>query len=266
MAPGKASSLAFDASTVIVVTGSNRSLGFHLTKAFLETTESHVVATARNIDKADALRELAVKFSDRVQLVQLDTENEDSVKAAAAEVAERHDGIDLLFNNAGIQDGAQVKPLDLSPKQYEHILKVNVVGPFLTTTAFLPLLRKKQSRVVVNMSSGLGSIAANRQASGPTANGTAMNTLMLGYCSSKAALNMQNSILANVLGAEGFCCLALCPGWTQTDMGMDTAQKLGIKAAPLTVEQSIKQQLEVLRGLTPANNGEYRNFEGKIDW
>ena len=80
MAPGKASSLAFDASTVIVVTGSNRSLGFHLTKAFLETTESHVVATARNIDKADALRELAAKFSDRVQLVQLDTENEDSVK------------------------------------------------------------------------------------------------------------------------------------------------------------------------------------------
>ena len=49
-------------------------------------------------------------------------------------------------------------------------------------------------------------------------------------------------------------------------MGMDTAQKLGVKEVPLTVEQSIKQQLEVLRGLTPANNGEFRNYEGKIDW
>ena len=80
MAPGKASSLAFDASTVIVITGSSRSLGFALAKAFLETTESQVVATARNIDKADALRDLAAKFSDRVQVVQLDTESEDSVK------------------------------------------------------------------------------------------------------------------------------------------------------------------------------------------
>ena len=76
----------------------------------------------------------------------------------------------------------------------------------------------------------------------------------------------ENSILANLLGEEGFCFLALCPGWTQTDMGADTAQKLGLKAAPLTIEQSIKQQLEILRGLTPQNNGEFVNYEGKIDW
>ena len=46
--------------------------------------------------------------------------------------------------------------------EYEKILKVNVLGPFLMTTHFLPLLRKQQSRVVVNMSSGLGSISGNR--------------------------------------------------------------------------------------------------------
>ena len=56
-----------------------------------------------------------------------------------------------------------------SATEYEKILKVNVVGPYLTTINFLPLLRQKKSRVVVNMSSGLGSITQNRQGS-PVAN------------------------------------------------------------------------------------------------
>lgn len=46
--------------------------------------------------------------------------------------------------------------------KYEEILKINVLGPFTMTTNFLPLLRKKQSRAVVNMSSGLASISTNR--------------------------------------------------------------------------------------------------------
>lgn len=75
-----APSLAFDASTVVVITGCSRGLGFHLAKAILETTDSKVVATARNIDKAVTLRELAAKFAGRVLLIELDTERQESVK------------------------------------------------------------------------------------------------------------------------------------------------------------------------------------------
>ena len=71
-----------------------------------------------------------------------------------------------------------------TPKQYEQVLKVNVVGPFMTTKAFLPLLRSKQSRVVVNMSSGLGSIAGNRDGVVATSDGTPMNSKMVAYSSS----------------------------------------------------------------------------------
>ena len=35
------------------------------------------------------------------------------VQAAVGEVARKHEGIDLLFNNAGIQEGVEVSPLDL---------------------------------------------------------------------------------------------------------------------------------------------------------
>ena len=71
-----------------------------------------------------------------------------------------------------------------TPKQYEQVLKVNVVGPFLTTKAFLPLLRKKHSRVVVNTTSTVGSITVNRSGNVPTADGVSMNVRGLGYCSS----------------------------------------------------------------------------------
>ena len=75
--------LAFDANTVVVITGTSRGLGLHLVSYILETTRSQVVATARNIDKAAQLRELAAKFEGRAMLVELDTEDPASVKARA---------------------------------------------------------------------------------------------------------------------------------------------------------------------------------------
>lgn len=80
MAPSDQASVAFDATTVVVITGCSRGLGFNLAKGILETTESTVVATARNVDKATALLDLDKKFSGRLQLVDLDTASETSIK------------------------------------------------------------------------------------------------------------------------------------------------------------------------------------------
>lgn len=93
----------------------------------------------------------------------------------------------FFFCSAGIFTQKANNPVLVArrpPEQYEKILRVNVVGPFLTTNAFLPLLRNNQSRVVVNMSSSLGSISVNRQGQVATPDGTPMNSKMVGYCSS----------------------------------------------------------------------------------
>lgn len=78
-----APSLAFDANTVVAITGCSRGLGFNLAKAILEGTQSKVVATARNLDKAVQLSELASKFEGRVLLVELDTERQESVNVSS---------------------------------------------------------------------------------------------------------------------------------------------------------------------------------------
>ena len=49
-------------------------------------------------------------------------------------------------------------------------------------------------------------------------------------------------------------------------MGNVSAKILGLKAAPMTIETSIRQQLEVIKRLTPQNNGEFLNHDGKIAW
>ena len=70
---------------------------------------------------------------------------------------------------------------------YSIVLKVNVVGVFLTTKAFVPLLRKKQSRTIVQLSSIFASTSFNRKG---TENNPAA-TKLIAYNSSKAAVNMR---------------------------------------------------------------------------
>ena len=65
------------------------------------------------------------------------------------------------------------------------MLVVNTVGPFLVTQAFYPLLLKRDTRTIVNVSSGLGSISANRDGETP------LTGKIIAYSSSKAALNMR---------------------------------------------------------------------------
>lgn len=74
----------FTADTVIVITGSSRGLGLEFVKHFLEYTDSKVVATARSLSKADALRTLVTQYSKRLHTVALDTSEESSIEVTHA--------------------------------------------------------------------------------------------------------------------------------------------------------------------------------------
>lgn len=216
----------------VLITGANRGIGLELARQF-STGGWNVIGTARKPQAAVELRELAST------VVQLDVTNPSSVEHLARELAGTP--IDMLINNAGIQP-LMWKLEEVDFDDFERALAVNTVGPVRVTQALVPNLRLSDQRRIINITTNLSSITDNTDGG------------FYGYRESKVALNMFTKSLAAELGPEGFICIVMHPGWVKTD--------LGGPQAPLHVEESARGIREVIKGLTPADNGTFRTWAG----
>ncbi|NXT78588.1 CITE dehydrogenase, partial [Zapornia atra] len=143
-----------------------------------------------------------------------------SIKAAAARVREQlgDAGLNLLINNAAI-----VKANSVTTETLEDMIQVyttNTVAPLLLGQAFLPMLKKAAERspgsalscskaAIINMSSIGGSIKELYL-------WHVLNAVS--YRCSKAALNMLTRCQSLGYREHGVLCVAIHPGWVQTDM------------------------------------------------
>jgi NAD(P)-dependent dehydrogenase (short-subunit alcohol dehydrogenase family) len=185
--------------TVTLVTGANKGLGRETARRLIK--EGHTVYIgARSVERGQAAAsELGGQF------VQLDVTDDASVQAAIRVIEEREGHLDVLVNNAGISASADVSgPVALK------VFDTNVIGVIRVTQAALPLLRKSDHPVVVNVSSALGSFWAvtnpeRRQFHYPA----------IIYGSSKAAVSMLTVQYAKALPEIKFN--AVEPGFTATD-------------------------------------------------
>jgi NAD(P)-dependent dehydrogenase (short-subunit alcohol dehydrogenase family) len=87
------------------------------------------------------------------RFVQLDVTNDESVTAAAETVRE----LDVLVNNAGIS-GGRITPSEATADDMRTVYETNVFGPIRVLHAFIPLLERSAAPVIVNVSSGVGSL------------------------------------------------------------------------------------------------------------
>jgi NAD(P)-dependent dehydrogenase (short-subunit alcohol dehydrogenase family) len=154
------------------------------------------------------------------RFVELDVTDEASV-AAAADVVARAGGLDVLINNAGIV-GPRPQVPETTAEDVRTTFETNVFGPVCVVRAFTDLLDASVAPVVVNVSSGIGSLG---YASDP--NGPAAAILLLGYSSSKAALDMLTIKWARA--HPRWRVNAADPGFTATDLnshrGTQTVQE-----------------------------------------
>ena len=221
----------------VLITGANRGLGLEFARQF-HAAGYRVVATARKPDAADTLKALGVRVE------QLDVTDPASVAALAKTLA--NEPLDVLINNAGIS-GRNRSIASADFQSVERVLSVNTIGPMRVTQALLPNLRKGKRKLVVNISSGLGSIENNTRGGN------------YGYRESKAALNMFTRSLAAELRPDGFKCIVMSPGWVRTDMGGP--------AARLSPAESIGAMITVMDGLKPEDSGRFLNYTGKpVPW
>jgi NAD(P)-dependent dehydrogenase (short-subunit alcohol dehydrogenase family) len=189
--------------TTTLITGGNKGLGREVARRLLADGHDVWIA-ARDPDRGrDAAEALGARS------VVLDVTDDASVAAAAERVA-AEGGLDVLVNNAGI--AGRRKPVsETTAADVEEIVATNVVGIVRVTQAFVPLLERSANPVVVNVSSGMGSLGVTTDPS------RLESTIVgLGYPASKSAVNMLTSQYAKAL--PDMRVNAVDPGYTATDL------------------------------------------------
>ncbi|GGL91870.1 SDR family NAD(P)-dependent oxidoreductase [Nakamurella endophytica] len=230
--------------TTTFITGANKGLGYETARRLL--AEGHaVIVGARDPEAgAAAADRLGARF------VRIDVTDDASVAAAAADVAQHEGAVDVLVNNAGIA-GSQPDVGTLTADDVLQVLDVNLLGVVRTTTAFLPLLRRSADPVIVNVSSGLGSLALTHDPSRVES-----HVIAPAYTSSKAALIMLTTQYAKALPDVRIN--VADPGYTATD--------LNGHSGPQTVTEGTDAVVRLATEGPGHGSGRFVDRTGEIGW
>ncbi|MFJ6079962.1 SDR family NAD(P)-dependent oxidoreductase [Streptomyces sp. NPDC092369] len=230
--------------TIIFITGANKGLGREAARRLTELGHTVLLGARDPEQGAEAAAALGARY------VPIDVTDDASVAAAAANVAEHEGSIDVLINNAGVH-GPHGDPTALTGGDALAVLDVNVAGVVRTTSAFLPLLRRSADPVIVNVSSGMGSLALTHDPARVESSVVAPL-----YTASKAALTMLTTQYAKAL--PGIRVNAADPGYTATD--------LNGHSGPQTVTEGTDAIVGLATEKPGAGSGRFVDRAGEIAW
>jgi NAD(P)-dependent dehydrogenase (short-subunit alcohol dehydrogenase family) len=198
---------------IALITGANKGIGYATARTLGKA--GHIVYVgARDAGRGTkAATELAEEGLD-ARFVRLDVTDLATVAAAAARIDQECGRLDILVNNAAISRDWQHKPSELPVEDLREVYETNVLGVVAVTNAMLPLLRRSASGRIANVSSGLGTVAFLTD---PEPSLRPYVTL-LGYNSSKAALNAVTLMYAAELSDTPIKVNAVSPGFCATDL------------------------------------------------
>jgi NAD(P)-dependent dehydrogenase (short-subunit alcohol dehydrogenase family) len=200
-------------SRVAAVTGASKGLGRAIALG-LARRGWDLVLLARSPDELDVLSADIRELGRKALAVPADVTRADELRRAATAVETAFPGLDLLVNNAGIEQNSALAKLP--EEALDALLAVNVKGVVLTIQSFLPLLRKGRGPSVVNVASAAGLVGLP---------GAAV------YGATKAAVIHLTRALAVEWRPFGLRCNSVCPGFIDTDMarkGLDFFRQAGL--------------------------------------
>lgn len=184
-----------------VVTGGGRGIGEAICRRFAEAGADVVVADLDVARAEDIADQLAAEYGHRTLAVAVDVADEESVAGLADRAVEEFGRLDIWVNNAGVYPSTPL--LQMQPKDWDHVLDINLRGTFLgSRAAALAMTDADSPGVIINLASTAGFKAA-----GP---GVAH------YVASKHAVRGLTKSLAVELGPLGIRALAIAPTLVET--------------------------------------------------
>ena len=140
---------------VAVVTGASSGIGFETALA-LAREGYHTYATMRDVTKSDKIKELGEKDGLKISVLELDVDNDDSVKVAIKKILDEKQRIDVLVNNAGWGLWGCVE--DVSVDEFKTQFETNFFSVIRLIQEVGPTMRKQGSGKIINISSVAGRI------------------------------------------------------------------------------------------------------------
>ncbi|GGB70134.1 SDR family NAD(P)-dependent oxidoreductase [Fictibacillus barbaricus] len=141
---------------VVMITGASKGLGKALTQYFAKEGYNLAIC-ARNESAIEDVKKEAEQLGADVLAVSADMSRAKDVERFVALTEEYFGKIDVLINNASIL-GPSPMPylLDYPEQDFEEVLRVNTIGPFLVTRRVLPIMLQKQQGSIINITSEAG--------------------------------------------------------------------------------------------------------------
>jgi uncharacterized oxidoreductase len=182
----------------ILVTGGGSGIGRGLAEA-LHRAGNRVVIAGRRLDVLRAVADA----NPGIEYLRLDLAEPDSISRLAAELADRHPGLNVLVNNAGVMQTEDLLTGDPALAEVaDQTVAVNLLGPVRLTTALLPVLLGRPRAAVVNVTSDLAFVP---KAAAPT------------YSATKAGLHAYTESLRRQLRHTPVQVIEIIPPQVETD-------------------------------------------------
>jgi len=221
---------------VALVTGAAGGIGSVTARALIDSGAKLALVDRdeRQLEQlADELLAGGVSKTDiRIRIA--DVTSSDNIVAAVTDAVETFGGLDIVFNNAGIE-GAVARLEDYDEETFERVLRVNVIGVWLTMKFAIPALRNSGGGSIINTSSGLGLVGLPGLGA---------------YVASKHAVVGLTRTAALELAAENIRVNAICPGPIGTRM-MDSIEDLSGFDEPGTARELYEASVPMGRYGTP---------------
>ena len=183
---------------VAVVTGGSQGIGFAIADLLAAEGATVYILDIDNIQGENAQNSLRNSYQ-KGYFIKCDVTNELELQKAKKGIA--GGVVHMLFNNAGIELSKGVDSTSVS--EWQKVCDVNLMGPFLVTKVFLPLLEAADGASVVHTSSISGLIGWPESTA---------------YCATKGGVITLTKQMACDLAIKKIRVNCICPGTTQTPM------------------------------------------------
>lgn len=186
---------------VAAVTGGQRGIGKAICEKLAENGADIAIIDMCDENAAQETVVLIEAKGVKARFYRCDVTDSASIKETFKAIIADFGTVDILVNNAGITKDKLA--MMMSEDDFEKVLDVNLSGAFRTSKEVIPVMLKKHSGKIINISSISGIIG---------------NAGQVNYSASKAGLIGMTKSLARELASRSITCNAVAPGFVETDM------------------------------------------------